>query len=200
MKIFKKILSTFFYSCFPNKSNNLYSNSNSISSSFAGVNNSSQRLEDNPLINIETKPINTMGLNNSPTINKDFLLGDGFDSIFLINKPSTYSSILESFINLNGPNSSQVKSLINPFMDLADRAYNVHLITGSDVVPVLHTLKSKSYLSKIPSLEANSSTSILNSTSFFEEETTSIDLSMEGVDRILDDYSVGVKIAMDLFS
>jgi hypothetical protein len=181
MKIIKQSLTTFFYSCFPNKS--CAGTTNGTTMSTFWENNSTplslgNGVGDIPLVNIApvSKSINTMDL----------------DNIFLINKPSTYSNMLDSFINYHGPNSSQVKSLISPEMDLADRAYNVHLITGSNTEPLLlNTLKNKSSLSKLLDTPVSSNTL---------EEATSIDLSMIGVDRFLQDYSEGVKIALDLIS
>jgi hypothetical protein len=203
MKIIKQSLTTFFNCCFPNKSNNLYPNGTTNSISSFWENNSKEYI---PLVNIAPDPgslsksINTMGLNNgtTPSLNREFLVGEGFDSIFLINKPSTYSSMLDSFINYHGPNSEQVKGLISPEMDLADRAFNIHTITGNNTQPILlNTLKNKSSLSKLLDTPISSNTSV-SPTSI--EQTTSMDLSMIGVDRFLQDYSEGVKIALDLLS
>jgi hypothetical protein len=172
MKILKQYLSNYLSSCFPSyfpsKSDTLYSNSISNSMSSIWGTNSNR---DISMVNI------------TPLGQKDEiplpLIGEGFDNLFLINKPSTYSKLLESFINHNGANSDKVKDLISPEMDLADRVYNIHIITGNNTQPFLHnTLKNKSSLSKLlenSNLENTSPISI----------DYSIDLSMVGIDRFL---------------
>jgi hypothetical protein len=77
------------------------------------------------------------------------------EDLLLINKPSTYSKLLENFINYHGPNSDQVKNLISPELDFSDRAFNIHIITGSNTHSILHnTLRNKSSLNKLLDSEA----------------------------------------------
>jgi len=183
----KQILS-YLFPCFTtNRSDNLYSN-NSISSFWGNHNN-----ETIQMINIApSKP---------PIICDQACVAMANNELFLINKPSTYNKLIDSFINYHGPNSFQVKSLISPEIDLADRAYNIHIITGNNVQPFFYnTLKNKSSLSK---LLDNSNQVISYSDGESGGSTpmaSSVDLSMIGIDRFLLDYGEAANLALDLFS
>jgi hypothetical protein len=52
------------------------------------------------------------------------------NDLFLINKPSTYSKLLEGFINHHGVGSPNVNKLVSPEITLGDRVNNIHLIMG----------------------------------------------------------------------
>lgn len=104
--------------------------------------------------------------------------------LFLVNKPDTYNKLLGHFISTHGPDSDKVRRLIVPEETLADRAYNLHVVTDSGPGPVLYnTLRRKSSLSRLLDSPGESPVS---------------DASMSGVDRILADHSVGVEVAIDI--
>jgi len=193
MKILKQYLSSCFPSYFPSKSDTLYSNY--ISNSMSSIWGTQSDIGNIPIVNIAQTTFNTQP-KGSGSLSPQ---GDGVDNLFLINKPSTYNKMLESFINHNGPNSDKVKDLISPEIDLADRAYNIHIITGSNTHNQLflhNTLKNKSSLSKILDNSLDSPISIESTSTSVSE----IDLSMIGIDKILLDYGEGARIALDLFN
>jgi hypothetical protein len=104
--------------------------------------------------------------------------------LFLVNKPDTYNKLLGHFINTHGPDSAKVNSLIFPEETLADRAYNLQVVMNSDLNPLLYnTLKRKSSLSRL--LDSPLDSPI-------------VDASLNGVDRILTDHSLGVEVALDI--
>jgi|ERR1700691_3208529 len=69
--------------------------------------------------------------------------------LFLTNKSDTIGKMIKSFVNHHGIDSDQVKSLVYPETELADRAYNIHIITGNGQNPILqHSLRNKKSMSK----------------------------------------------------
>jgi hypothetical protein len=113
-------------------------------------------------------------------------------SFFLINKPSIYNKMKEDFINYHGIGSDKVKDLIFPEIDLTDRAFNIHCITGSSghmPQSLYKTLRIKNSLSNMSSqttdmdisdmtsrLSDSSYSSILNNPSSADAIKIAIDL------------------------
>jgi hypothetical protein len=108
------------------------------------------------------------------------------NDLFLITKPSTYSKMLEDFINYHGVNSPKVKSLISPEISLADRVTNIHTITGdyNFAFTGTHFLHKKESMNRL--LESVS--------------TDSLDISLAGVENILSNHHDALRIAVDILS
>jgi hypothetical protein len=125
------------------------------------------------------------------------------EDLLFVNNPNLYSNLLNNFINLHGPNSPKVQDLILEEQDLADRAYNIHTIMGSNSSPVLlNTLKNKSSLSKLLDntiqIDPNLPNNYISSNNI--QSSSSVDLSMVAVENFLIDYSSATNIALELLS
>jgi len=134
-------------------------------------------------------PVPTPCLSNSNLMDGD---------LFLVNNPSLYNKIRESFINFHGSGSDKAKALISPEIDLADRAFNIHCITGgghSGHIPFHfhHTLKNKSSFSSM--LSEYGTINTISSDSPSGPWTTATNLLDHSVS-----YADGVKIALELIS
>jgi hypothetical protein len=143
---------------------------------------------------------------------EDLLLVASFAS----NNPDLYNKLLDNFINNPGINSNEIKSLISPEKDLADRAYNLHCIMGSSTNDpiLLNNLKSKDSLSNLlnnnPQLQSPgvSNSSIDSFEKLLNQlESTSRDIGIlnysnysADINRILTYHSEAIKIALDIIS
>lgn len=210
MNLIKQTLHNLFSQCLPS----LFSNK---------INNIKTSFEMGPISN-KTYNINFMDSNSSIINNsiKDHSITFGLskggnlqEDILLVNNPDLYNKLFNNFINNPGINSNEVKSLISPEKDLADRAFNLHCIMGSSTNDpiLLNNLKRKDSLSNLlnnPQLQSPGVND--SSTDSFEKllnqlESTSRDIGMlnnsnysADIDRILTDHSEAIKIALDIIS
>ncbi|HEY0579853.1 MAG TPA: hypothetical protein VGC75_04025, partial [Candidatus Nitrosocosmicus sp.] len=132
MKIIKQTLSNLFFSCF----NITRGEPTQIINPIA-----KQVVTSHSPINIipsKSNPSSFLNLNTLVVKLQPQDVDKCTEDLLLINKPSTYSKLLENFINYHGPNSDQVKNLIFSELNFSDRAFNIHIITGSNTQPLLH--------------------------------------------------------------
>jgi hypothetical protein len=117
------------------------------------------------------------------------------NDLFLINKPSTYSKLLEGFINHHGVNSPKFSQLVSPEITLADRAFNIHLIMGdSNNLMVRHTLHKKESMNRL--LDSVS----IDSNTLDCLSAVGVDTSLSGVDNILTNHQDAVRLAIEIIS
>ena len=117
------------------------------------------------------------------------------NDLFLINKPSTYSKLLEDFINHHGINSPKFNQLVSPEITLADRAFNIHLIMGdTNHLMVRHTLHEKQSMNRLlDSVSIDSNTPDCLS-------AVGVDTSLSGVDNILINHQDALRLAIEIIS
>jgi|SRR6267154_2599700 len=106
------------------------------------------------------------------------------NDLFLISKPSTYSKLLEGFINHNGVDSPKVKQIISPEVTLADRVSNIHVITGD----------SNFYVVGRPLLQNKESMNRLL------DSVNTLDTSLSGVEDILTNNQDALRLAIEIIS
>jgi len=195
MNIIKKGLSSLLSQCLPQF--------------FTDVNSTNQsNIMLSPISNLNYNYSNS-SVNESQTNSIPSNSYVGQEDLLLVNNPNLYNKLLDNFINKSGLDSEDVKSLISPETDLADRAFNLHCIMGSSNNPILfNTLKKKESLSK----PLNNQDLLIRdnsnnySTDSFEDlinllESTSRDIGTLGYyDRILMDHSEAVNIALSIIN
>jgi len=102
------------------------------------------------------------------------------NDLFLINKPSTYSKLLEDFINHHGVNSPKISHLVSPEVTLADRVSNIHLIMGNTNPIIRHTLHKKESMSRLL------------------DSVNTLDSSLTGVEDILTNHQDALRLAIEI--
>jgi len=104
------------------------------------------------------------------------------NDLFLINKPSTYSKLLEDFTNHHGVDSAKVNQLVSPEITLADRVSNIHLIMGDTNPLIRHTLLKKESMNRLL------------------ENVNTLDSSLTGVEEVLTNHQDALRIAVEIIS
>ena len=209
MNIIKQFLHNLFAQCLPS----LLPSKTTISTTHL-----SYPIELKPISNLDSISYNitseatpSISPSISPSINNIISLGDQGvkyqESLLLVNNPHLYNKLLDNFIN----NSDKVGELVSPEKDLADRAYNIHTIMGSNTNPLLlNTLKNKESLNKLLVDNTLQFKKDNDSLDYFEKllnslEETSMDITTlsnntNSIDNILTDHSEAIKIALDILN
>ena len=100
--------------------------------------------------------------------------------------------MLDYFLITHGPTSDEVNKLIVPEETLNDRTFNLYIITKCDnTLSLLKSLQRKKSLSGL-------SDNLLGASQSNIETISNSGMSLNGVDTILSDPSLGVELALEI--